>query len=425
MLDRSISPPYGQIESVHLPEPKVYHLSNGLPVFVVNLGKQDLVKVELVFNCGTATAQKKLVGSTTIRMLREGTGKMSSEEIANTVDFYGAYLEHDVGYDECSVSLFTLTKHLSDTLPILFDVYNDPSFPEREFETLLRKNKQELLIKQQKVGYTASKTFNSVLFGKDHPYGRSANSEDYEQLTRSDLVNHHKLFIKDRLSYIIMSGKIEADAINHLEFSFGKLNKQLVNKNSVTGSDTNERVIHIDKSDAVQNAIRVGRVLFNRTHPDFMGVQILATVLGGYFGSRLMRNIREDKGYTYGIGASVVSLRHSGYLSISTEVGSDVCQSAIDEIYLEIGRLRKDLIPTAELELVRSYLLGSILKSTDGPFNVAAKWKSYLGYGVGIDAHHDFIHLVKTITSERLRELAKTYLQSKDLIQVTVGKTLN
>ncbi|TNF32102.1 MAG: insulinase family protein, partial [Bacteroidetes bacterium] len=170
-----------------------------------------------------------------------------------------------------------------------------------------------------------------------------------------------------------------------------------------------------------QNAIKIGRVLFSRTHPDYIGMQILSTVLGGYFGSRLMANIREDKGYTYGIRAGMVSLEHSGYFSISTEVGADVCKAALEEIYLEIEKLRKQLIPTGELELVKNYMLGSVLKSLDGPFQISDKWRGYLQYGLGMEAHHDLIHQIRTITSERLLELANTYLQRNQLVQVTAG----
>ncbi len=424
MLDRIQEPAFGKIESIDLLEPTVHHLSNGIPVFSIDTGTQNVVKVELVFGVGTASADKMLLTSTTVNLLKEGTETKSASEIAEAVDFYGAYLQSEVTHDESSLMLFSLGKHLNQTLPILAEVFSKPAFSEREFETHILKSQQEMLVNMEKVGYLCSKAFTATLFGEDHPYGRSANPEDYSKLTNQELVEFHGSSIKPGPKYIMVSGKLNDDTIGLLEKHFGNFPVDIQSTKEITASSGTKMIAQIEKAGSVQNAIRIGRVLFNRTHPDFVGMQILATVLGGYFGSRLMSNIREDKGYTYGVGAGIVSLKNSGYLSISTEVGSDVCQAALNEIYFEIERLRKHLIPTDELELVRNYMLGSVLKSIDGPFNIAAKWKTYLKYNLSIDAHHDLIHRIKTITPERLRELAQKYLQREDLKQVVAGKPL-
>jgi zinc protease len=422
MLDRTQMPEFGKVESIDLIEPKVHHLSNGLPVFYINAGEQDVLKLELVFDTGTSTANKLLVGSSTVNLMKEGTNKRSAAEIAETVDFYGSYLQAEVGHDQSSVSLFTLNKHLKNTLPTLAEVYSEAAFPEREFETYVLQHQQEMLVNQQKVGYLGAKAFSAALYGSAHPYGRSAEVEDYGKLKRQDLVNHHGQEILSRIKYILVAGKTNEQTLPALEQYFGSDKRLPIPEHSIVANGESEKTVHVQKDDAVQNAIRVGRILFNRNHPDFIGMQILCTVLGGYFGSRLMSNIREDKGYTYGIGAGIVSLQHSGYLTISTQVGADVCQAALNEIYFEIERLRKDLIPVSELELVRNYMLGSILKSIDGPFHLSSKWKMYLEYGLGIDAHHDLIHRIKTITPERLKELANQYLLQDDLTQVTAGQ---
>ncbi|MCF8276843.1 MAG: insulinase family protein [Flavobacteriales bacterium] len=421
MLDRTQSPSFGKIESIDLMEPKVFHLDNGLPVFCIDAGAQEVLKIELVFRVGTATSDKKLVASSTANLLTSGTKHRSAHEIAESVDFYGSHLQTEVSHDECSLSLYTLNKHVERTITTLAEVYSEPTFPEREVETYMMNNRQEMLVNEEKVSYLAAKAFSSTLFGSDHPYGRSADLDDYNQIDRSELVDFHAAFIKDCIAYILVAGKRDEKTIGILNAHFGKSARKSNSANDIPKEHATQSSTHVAKAGAVQNSIKIGRVLFNRTHADFVGMQILSTVLGGYFGSRLMANIREDKGYTYGIGAGVASLQHSGYLTISTEVGSDVCDAAINEIYFEIERLRKHLIPINELELVRNYLLGSILKSIDGPFEIAGKWKGYMKYDLGISAHHDFIRQIKTITPEHLRELANKYLQKHDLVQVTVG----
>jgi predicted Zn-dependent peptidase len=421
-LDRSIAPAFGKIETIDLMEPKLFHLDNGLPVFVIDSGDQEVLKVELVFPTGTAASEKKLVAAATAELLTEGTSQHTAEEIANALDFYGAYFNSHVSHDESSLELYTLNKHLKNTIATMAEVYSQPTFPEHELETFILKGQQDMLVNEQKVSYLAAKAFNATLFGKEHPYGRSAEQADYEALSRNDLTAFHQSRMLAQVAHIIVAGKLTDETISVLNEAFGQEKRVPNERASVDVNSPLERKVHVEKSDAVQNAIRIGRILFDRTHRDFVGMQILCTVLGGYFGSRLMANIREDKGYTYGIGAGLVSLKHTGYLSISTEVGSQVCKPALDEIHLEIGKLRKELIPTDELELVRNYMLGTILKSVDGPFSLASKWKTYLKHGMGTNDHYQLLHQIRTITPERLRDLANQYLQQEDLIQVTSGK---
>lgn len=421
MLNRVAVPIFGKIESIGLQEPEVVHLDNGIPVFCINAGIQNVVKVELAFPSGTSSASKMLVASASANLLTEGTSKHTAAELAEAVDFYGAYLQTSVNQDETSLNLFSMNKHLSKTLKTLTEVYQDPIYPETELATYIQRGQHDLLINTEKVGYLASKAFSTALFGEDHPYGRSANIEDYNSLSQADLKHHYNKFLNNRVGHIIVAGKLLDDTVALLNENFGQLERVEFEPIEIPMGNSASEPVFVPKKDAVQNAIRIGRVLFKRSHPDFIGMQILSTILGGYFGSRLMANIREDKGYTYGVGAGLVSLKNTGYLSISTEVGSDVCKTALSEIYLEIEKLRKNLVSIDELELVRNYMLGTILKSVDGAFSLASKWNTYLRHGLSIADHENLIHQIKTITPEHLRTLANKYLQREDLIEVVAG----
>lgn len=424
MLDRATAPQFGTIKDVSLIEPTIHHLDNGIPVFSVNTGIQEVTKVELVFDAGTATASRTLVASTTTKLLTSGTSNKTAAEIAESVDFFGAYLQAETSHDDCSLNLFTLSKYLPQTLPILAEVYTDVVFSEKEITTHLSQSQQQMLVNREKVSYLGAKAFAAAMFGKHHPYGRSASVADYDSITRNELVGFYQNHVKGGVKHIIVAGKLSKNTIAQLNDAFGNTEQKEPSPSSFDIGPNTPTTVHAEKADAVQNSIKIGRVLFNRKHPDFIGLQVLTTVLGGYFGSRLMTNIREDKGYTYGIGSGMVSMKNSGYLSISTEVGADVCQAAVDEIFKEIGLLRKEHIPIGELELVRNYMLGSILKSVDGPFAIADKWKTYLRYEMGINSHHNLIHQIQTITPERLRDLANTYLQRDDMAVVTAGKAM-
>ena len=179
---------------------------------------------------------------------------------------------------------------------------------------------------------------------------------------------------------------------------------------------------YIEKGDALQSAIRLGKVAINRSHADFPGMQVLNTILGGYFGSRLMANIREDKGYTYGIGSALVSMKNAGYFFIASEVGADVCGSALDEIYKEINILKQDAVSTEELSLVRNYMLGSMLGSLENAMSHADKFKNIYFSGLGYDYYQNYIRTVKTINPEDLLGLASKYFNTDAFETVIVGK---
>lgn len=149
---------------------------------------------------------------------------------------------------------------------------------------------------------------------------------------------------------------------------------------------------------------------------------VLSNILGGYFGSRLMSNIREDKGYTYGIGSGVVSHLNNGYFFIATETGAEVTEKAIDEIYFEIKRMRNEIVPIEELQLVKNYLLGRFMRSFDGPFALADRLKGVLYYDIGYEYYERFVNTIKEITPEQLQDLANSYLAQEELTEVVVGK---
>lgn len=421
MLNRTLAPAFGKVENTHLPTPALHHLDNGIPVHVIDAGRQELLKVEVVFPAGDTSSEKKLVAAATASLMDEGTTQRSGAAIAEAVDFYGAHLQSEIDSDETVMALYTLNAYLKETLPVLAEVYNSPSFPAEELEIYARNHRQSAEINEQKVSHLASRAFKATVYGQQHPLGREIFPADYASLVREDIVGHFEGHIRGNIQHIMVAGKLTADTLPLLNAHFGKLPmRQTIHH--VHASHTNEAGrLHVDKEGAVQNAIRVGRMLFNRNHPDFAGMQFLVTVLGGYFGSRLMANIREDKGYTYGVSASLTSLRHTGHLTISTEVGSNVCDAALAEIFKETALLRTEPVSQKEVDTVRNYLLGLLLKGLDGPFALSSKWRSYLKYGVGTEAHEATINQFNTMTPERLMHLAHQYLQDADMHVVTAG----
>lgn len=429
LIDNRKTPPdFKTVENINFIEAVETPLNNGIPLHIIDTGTQDVVRIEFIFPAGLWYQTSPLVASTANAMLNEGTSKYTSAEIAEKIDYYGAFLEMESGKDFAYISLYSLNKHLKNTLPILEEIVKNSIFPKGEFKTYLQNRKQRFIVNNEKVGIVASKKFNEMLFGNDHPYGHNVTLNDFEQLKRMNVVGFYDRCYKLGACKIIAAGKIPGDLIGLLNRHFGSgkglkvMAETSVDSHSSPADGEGRGEVFIPKKDALQSAIRIGKKLFNKTHTDYMGMQILNTVLGGYFGSRLMANIREDKGYTYGIYSALVSLQSEGCFFISTEAGVDVCNKAIDEIYGELKRLREELIPDDELQLVRNYMLGALLRSIDGPFGLADKFKGIMEYGLDYSYYSKLVDTIKEINPVKLNDLANKYLQQEDMHQVVVGK---
>ena len=423
-LDRKKAPKFEQVNNIEFLDVVKTYLDNGIEVNYINGGTQEILKIDFIFNAGNIFQIKPLVASSTNNLMKEGSKKYSALEISEGIDNYGAFFETENSYDTASLTLYTLTKHLDKLLPLVKDVILAPEFSKKEFDIFKNNAAERFKINLEKVSFIARATFMSAIFGENHPYGSSVKLEDYNNLSIEDIILHYNSNYNLNGCNIIISGKVNKEHIDTINTFFGQkiTSKDRPSQQKLTISKTDSSPIYIEKKNALQSAIRIGRTFPDKTHEDYFGLQILNTVLGGYFGSRLMKNIREDKGYTYGIGSGIQSLKKGGYFFISTEVGSDVTTKALTEIYKEIEIIRNQEISTKELELVKNYLLGQLLDSCDGPFSMASLFDSVNEYGLDYEFYNNYISTIKEISAKTLLELAVKYFKKSDLIEVVVGK---
>lgn len=426
MLDRTIAPAFHSIEKIHIPHAVSHKLNNGINVHYVDSGSQELIKIEFVFKAGMYYQPAALIASATNNLIETGSAKYTANQISEKIDYYGGFLELETGQDFSSVTLYTLNKYFNETIAIVEDVLKTPTFPKDEFDIYINNKRQKHMVNSQKVNIIARRRFNELLFGEKHPYGIDVKDDDFNKVHTQNIKDFFDTHYHSANCTIFVSGKMPANLLNSLDELFGnstwgKSENKVVEPNCKINSSAQHKHL-IEKPDAIQSAIKVGRILFNKTHPDYFHFQVLNTILGGYFGSRLMANIREDKGYTYGIGSGIASLVHGGYYSISTEVGSDVTEKALNEIYHEINVLRNDLVGKEELNTVKNYILGQFLRSVDGPFALADKFKGIWQYGLDYSYYDNYFHAVNTVTPNQLRDIANKYLQEKDLIECVAGK---
>ncbi|WP_343522067.1 pitrilysin family protein [Pedobacter sp.] len=422
MLNRQQPPDFKQVSTINFIQSEKKILDNGVPVFTIYSGEQDLVRIEFIFENVNWKLEKPLQAIAVNSLINNGTTKLTAKEIAEQIDFYGAFFQTEYVQDQSLVTLYTLNKHLHSVLPIVKDVLSASQFPQHELDIYIQNQKQKLQVNLKKNDVLSRKEFAHALFG-DTAYGVNIKAEHYDALKREDLIEYFKAAYAPNNCTIVVSGKFNDAGFNLLNDAFGKdWEKSNAVKNSFNFSTKDKKNIYIEKPEALQSAIRIGQLAINRKHEDFSGLQILNTVLGGYFGSRLMNNIREDKGYTYGIGSGISSLQQAGYLFIATEVGADVCPAALQEIYKEIDILKNERIGEEELNLVRNYMLGSMLGSLENVFSHADKFKNIYFSGLDYSYYTHYIKTVKSITAEELLTLANKYFTTENFTEVVIGR---
>lgn len=421
MPNRKKMPRIREVKNLVVPPPDIWHLSNGIPVYETNLGTQDILKLELVFFAGRPYERKKLASRCAAALMREGTRQRTSAELAETIDYYGGTLSMPISMDMAGVQLHTLTKHFDKLLPLVTEMLSGPMFPQDELDSFIVRNKQRLQVDLTKNDFVAYRKFTEMLYGADHPYGYNSYAETYEAITRDDLVTHFQENYTSGNCLIFLSGKTNEAARRLLDEQLGQAIAKGERKQAPSFSvNHTPQKLNEPMPDTVQKSVRIGCHLFNRLHPDYNGMYVLNTILGGYFGSRLMTNIREEKGYTYNIYSSHEAMLYGGYFYVGTEVGNEFVDKTVQEIYVEMEKLQQDLVDDDEMEMVKNYLLGTLLTNLDGPFNIAEVVKTFVSEGLELKDFETLAHDIKNVTAEEVRELARKYFSKKDMWEVIV-----
>ncbi len=422
-LNRKIIPAIRKIERFNIIEAQKLSLDNGNSVYTINNGDQDILKLDLIFPAGNWYQSAPLVAFSANNQMSEGTRNHSASEIANRMDYYGAYTNFSVDKDNASVGILVLRKYVDQVMPLFHEILTQPAFKESELEIFRNKHKQIFEIEQGKVKNIARIKLAQMIFGNQHPYGYSVKKEDFDFLTSvrlSDFFNQNYSLPEAK---IVLSGKVNPDDVEIINKYFGQgksTNSPGIIREFNPQPEAN-RICFVEKADAVQSAIRIGKIFSNKLDPDYTGLTVLNVILGGYFGSRLMKNIREEKGFTYGISSLLVSFIRSGYMAITTEVGTNVTFEAVAEIYKELKKLRTEPVPQEELERVKNYMLGETVRMFDGPFAQADSFISILDYNLGYEYYYNFIDQLNRITSDDILQLAQKHLKEEDFYQVVVG----
>jgi predicted Zn-dependent peptidase len=424
-MNRSESPKIVDAVDFNLQLKKIqqFSLDNKLPVYAINAGAEEVVMIEFVFYAGNWYEEKNIVAATTNFMLKNGTTHKKAFAINEHFEFHGAYLNRNCYNETATLTLHTLSRHLPHLLPVIAEILTESMFPEDELVIYKQNQKQRLEVSLKKCDFVANRFIDEYLFGIQHPYGKYTSVEDYDALQTEELKNFYREFYTKGKCLIFVAGKLPSDIQVQLNKNFGSLpfNTNVLPEIIHPKTPASQKKQHITNDiNGVQGAIRIARPFPNRHHPDFQKVAVLNNIFGGFFGSRLMSNIREDKGYTYGIHSYIQNHIHECAWMISTEAGKDVCAATIEETYKEMEILRNELVDDEELDLVKNFMMGSLLGDLDGPFQIIARWKNYILNNLDDQYFYSGIQAIKTITPEELRALAQKYLIPDEFYELVV-----
>ena len=425
-LNRQIPPPICPLSDMHVTYPESQRLKNGIPLYVIRAGMEDVVRFDLLIGAGQWHQTQALQAMFTNRMLREGTSSLTSQQIAEKLDYYGAMMELSSSVNCGFITLYSLNKYFPQTIELVADMLMNPTFPAKEMEVVVEVNKQRFLINSTRVEMMGRKRLNRALFGEAHPLGRYAEVEDYDRLSPEVLKSFYHQHYHSGNCSIYLSGKITPEIIQSVERALGDAPWGEVSQASsfqpITPQPEVGKRFFVEKEDALQSSIKLGGFVMDRLHPDFLKARVMVTLFGGYFGSRLMSNIREDKGYTYGIGAGIVTYPGVSVLAISTEAANEYAEAVITEVYKEMDRLCNEHVPQTELDMVKNYMLGDWCRSYEGPFSLSDAWIYVETGGLDKEFFVRSIDAIQSITCEEVHALAQKYLCKENLIEVIAGK---
>ena len=421
MLDRTKAPDFQVIKSHKLPKIDTQKLKNGIHFHQLITKNQPVLGLQLAFEAGKCQENKVDEASFMASLLLEGTKNYTGKQIADKISFYGASINIDSGNDFTIVSFYTLGKHLEHLLPLLKEILQEPTFPQSELDNLKNRSVQNLKIQQEKTAYLASRKLKKELFKENHPYSNSLTEESIRAIQRQDLIDFYETHIKSNSFEAYLVGDIDAHSEKLIKefiesFEVDSSKKENIVLQNPSNSSTK---IYEEIEGSVQTSIRIGRILFNQKHPDYAAFKVTNMILGGYFGSRLMQNIREDKGYTYGISSRNVAMKNGSYFVIGTDVKKEIYQDAVNEIYKEIEKLKNEPISEQELENVKNYMSGNFLGSLSTAFAVMDKMQDIHVYNLDENYYNDYITKLRKVTIEDVQKVAQNYLV--DLTEICVG----
>lgn len=417
MLDRAKAPSVRPFGHLTLKDETIRILSNGLVLHTLRGGNQEVVKLKLVAEGGSSDCDRQCVAHFAAELLREGNIKNDSDAIADIIDYNGAWLDSRSSGHFTTLQLSGLTSKFDQLAPVLVDCFVAPTFPQNAFEIIRSKGIARQKLNLSKVSFLASADNKRMIAGEDHIESRIPSPHDIESISREDIVRFHNSIVNARHVHVYLSGRFDDDNVDRL----CRLLEQIPASDRpspmtiVPYKPEPAGVSTINKSDSLQSAVVMSIPTIPRSHPDYNFLRMAVTALGGYFGSRLMTNIREDKGYTYGISSSLIGSFEGSYITISAQCDNRYTHALIDEVRAELNHMADTPLTETELSKLKFNLASDLASTLDTPFNMLEQYELTRTVGVPPDYFESRQKSLSQVTSEIISDISRRYMNIEEL----------
>jgi len=418
-----------EVLKVKLPRAEEATLKNGLRVVLLPAHKLPTFNMQLVVLSGGLAdkADYRGLASFTATLLRDGTTKRSSKDIAEQVDALGATLTANSGLSSLTSVVNTggLVENLDQTLELFADVIRNPTFPQAEVDKYKTRTLAQLQFQRSIPQFLAAEQFQRAIYGTSHPASLVAPpAESLKKLTSKDLADFHSTYYRPNNAILAIVGDVTMkDIMPRLEKAFGDWQKGDVPAMSIppAPAQTDSRIYLIDRPGSVQTVLQLGTLGIERTSPDYFAVLLADRVLGGGPSGRLFLNLREDKGYTYGAYSNFGGSKFRGTWISSSEVRTDVTEGAMKEFMYELNRLRDTPVAANELDNAKRAIIGSFALSLEQPATLLQNIITQKLYNLPADYWDTYPQKVSAITAADVQKAARTYIDMGHLQVVAVG----
>ena len=422
-LDRTQAPEIKEFISYRLEAPLRIRSSSSIPLTCFINRQLGLIHITLRIKAGSFYEQKKSTSVFAALLLKESSKTHSSSEVDEFLDFYGASYSASVLAEYIVISLIVPKKNCVTVLPMVFDFLANPVYNDRQVDILCQRQLKNLAYKRQQVGYCASQAMLHYMFGDTGMMGHQLAEEDLRAISVEDLQAYHKQFFCAENIRAFAAGDIDRPIQQFLmdllsAFPHGE---HTVREHTFPQPLPYQRTVLDRHADSLQSSLLICRRSIPYTDTQRHDFKILSTILGGYFGSRLMTNLRETNGYTYGVSCSNFFIHDSSIFYIESEVNVEYTQKAIDECHHELERICSQKVEEKELNQVKSYLQGRHLAKVDNTVSYMTQYMQWDDFGLNQQEWYDFSSAIDNFNADKALLLARQYLKKDGFTSVISG----
>lgn len=424
ILDRNKIPPPRKTLPFQLQSPEKRVLSNGLPVFIFDNERLDLIHFALRIQAGTLYENRKFVANPTYGLLMESVPGLTSGDVEDRLDFYGAFFQSSVGHEYITLEFIIPKSTIQNILPFIFSFISSPCYKEENLNLYKQRKIKELEFNSQKISYRAGQLLYHTFLNPELPTSHMLTKTHISSLSPNILQAYHQSTFHAENVSLFVSGNVNQEIIELIQDHFSQIpsgKKTELPTNLLITDKKGEEIIET-RDESLQSSIMIGRPTMAYEHEDRRSFSVASTILGGYFGSRLMQNLREKNGYTYGVQAGTNYFGDTSIFYIHTEINVDKTQDALRECRLEMKKLVEHPVEKEELDTVKSYMEASLLRKLDGSVDYMRQYMLWHASGLDETEFESMKQTIQEIDAKQIEKMAVHYLSPEDFTTIIVGR---